>query len=44
VCVAGLLALLQEVEEPELVSYALEKLNEVVDEFWPEISEDVVAM
>lgn len=37
---AGILALLDE-KEPELKSFALRKLNNVVDEFWAEISESV---
>ncbi|CAB4003994.1 26S proteasome non-ATPase regulatory subunit 1, partial [Paramuricea clavata] len=37
---AGILALLDE-REPELKSFALRKLNNVVNEFWPEISEVV---
>jgi len=34
----GVLALLDE-QEPQLQTFALTKLNDVVDEFWPEISE-----
>ena len=40
---AGVLALLDE-KEPELKSFALQKLNNVVDEFWAEISEAVEKM
>jgi hypothetical protein len=41
--IAGILALLDE-REPELKSFALRKLNNVVDEFWAEISEAVEKM
>lgn len=41
---AGLLALLSESDQAELQTYALEQLNVVVDQFWPEISEHVVAV
>ncbi|CED84408.1 26S proteasome regulatory complex, subunit RPN2/PSMD1 [Phaffia rhodozyma] len=41
---AGLLALLSEQDSPELQTYALENLNEVIDQFWPEISEEVVSI
>ncbi len=40
---AGILALLDE-REPELKAFALRKLNNVVDEFWAEISEAVEKM
>jgi 26S proteasome regulatory subunit N2 len=38
--VAGILALLDD-PEPELKGFALQNLNEVVDDFWAEISESV---
>jgi 26S proteasome regulatory subunit N2 len=37
---AGILALLDD-PEPELKGFALQNLNEVVDDFWAEISESV---
>lgn len=37
---SGLLALLEETE-PKLKIYALEKLDNIVDEFWPEISDNI---
>lgn len=40
---AGILALLNE-REPELKAFALRKLNNVVDEFWAEISDEVEKM
>lgn len=38
---SGIISLLDE-PQPELKEYALHKLNDVVDEFWPEISEAIV--
>ncbi len=40
---SGLLALLEETE-PKLKIYALEKLDSIVDEFWPEISDNIQQM
>jgi len=40
---SGLLALLEE-SEPKLKIYALERLNTLVDEFWPEISDNIQQM
>ena len=40
---SGLLALLEETE-PKLKIYALEKLYSIVDEFWPEISDNIQQM
>jgi 26S proteasome regulatory subunit N2 len=40
---SGLLALLEE-SEPKLKVYALEKLDNIVDEFWPEISDNIQQM
>uniref|UniRef100_A0A2P2I0U6 26S proteasome non-ATPase regulatory subunit 1 n=1 Tax=Hirondellea gigas TaxID=1518452 RepID=A0A2P2I0U6_9CRUS len=37
---AGILALLDE-PEPELQKFALERLNEIIDIFWPEIADSV---
>lgn len=37
---AGILALLDE-PEPELQTFALERLNEIIDVFWPEIADSV---
>lgn len=42
VSATGFLGLLQ--EEPELRVYALENLNELVDEFWAEIATEVGKM
>jgi hypothetical protein len=36
---AGFIALLDENEEVPIKQYALEKLNELVDQFWPEIAD-----
>lgn len=38
---SGIISLLDE-PRPELKEYALRKLNDLVDEFWPEISEAIV--
>lgn len=38
---SGIISLLDE-PRPELKEYALNKLNDIVDEFWPEISEAIV--
>lgn len=38
---SGIISLLDE-SRPELKEYALHKLNDIVDEFWPEISEAIV--
>lgn len=38
---SGIISLLDE-QQPELKEYALHKLNDIVDEFWPEISEAIV--
>lgn len=38
---SGIISLLDE-GRPELKEYALHKLNDIVDEFWPEISEAIV--
>lgn len=38
---SGIISLLDE-QHPELREYALHKLNDMVDEFWPEISEAIV--
>ena len=38
---SGIISLLDE-PQPELKEYALHKLNDIVDEFWPEISEAIV--
>lgn len=44
VCVAaGIIALLDE-PMPELKIFALRKLDSIVDEFWPEISESIEKM
>lgn len=40
---AGILALLDE-PEPELQIFALERLNEILDVFWPEIADSVQKM
>ena len=40
---AGVLALLRE-EEDEIVSYALEKLEGLVGEFWIEIADEISIM
>lgn len=40
---SGLLALLEE-SEPKLKVYALNKLDHIVDEFWPEISDNIQQM
>lgn len=37
---ASFIALLDE-EQPELKVFALEKLNSLVDEFWPEIASEI---
>lgn len=37
---ASFIALLDE-EQPELKYFALEKLNSLVDEFWPEVASDI---
>ncbi|CAM1154103.1 Uncharacterised protein g11070 [Pycnogonum litorale] len=37
---AGVLSLLEE-NEPELKIFALKKLDEIVNEFWPEISDAI---
>lgn len=39
----GIVSLLDE-EEPELQSYALQKLNNIVDIFWAEIADSVSKM
>lgn len=41
--VAGVIALLDE-PMPELKIFALRKLDSIVDEFWPEISESIEKM
>lgn len=38
--VSGILALLQD-ESTEIKEYALQQLNQVIDEFWPEISDQI---
>lgn len=38
---SGIISLLDE-SQPELKEYALHELNDIVDEFWPEISEAIV--
>ena len=38
---SGVISLLDE-HQPEIKEYALHKLNDIVDEFWPEISEAIV--
>lgn len=38
---SGIISLLDE-SQPEIKEYALHKLNDIVDEFWPEISEAIV--
>lgn len=38
--ITGILSLLQE-QEPEIKIFALSKLNEIVDRFWPEMSESI---
>lgn len=38
---SGIISLLDETQ-PEIKEYALHKLNDIVDEFWPEISEAIV--
>lgn len=40
---AGVISLLDE-PMPELKQFALKKLNLIVDEFWPEISEAIEKM
>lgn len=40
---AGIISLLEE-PMPELKVFALKKLNMIVDEFWPEISEAIEKM
>ena len=40
---AGYLAILDDTD-PTLLVYALQELNKVVDQFWPEISDDIVKM
>ena len=40
---SGYLALLEE-PNPELQFYALRNIDEIIDQFWPEISDDVVKM
>jgi 26S proteasome regulatory subunit N2 len=40
---AGVISLLDE-PEPQLKAFALEKLNNIVDVFWAEISENVEKM
>lgn len=40
---SGLLALLEEYE-PKLKVYALNQLDSIVDEFWPEISDNIQQM
>lgn len=41
--VSGILALLQD-ESTEIKEYALQQLNQVIDEFWPEISDQIEKM
>lgn len=41
--IAGIIALLDE-PMPELKIFALRKLDSIVDEFWPEISESIEKM
>lgn len=40
---AGIISLLEE-PKPELKVFALKKLDTIVDEFWPEISEAIEKM
>lgn len=40
---AGILALLDETED-ELRVFALERLNEITDTFWPEIADSIQKM
>lgn len=42
-CAAGIIAILDE-PMPELKVFALKKLDSIVDEFWPEISESIEKM